>query len=686
MASGSFHAPATGLSHFDSPRVLGSSGPADYSRIVPTSLDPTTDRAAVNIARGLAMDAPLAVKSGHQGTAMTLAPLAHVLYSRVMKHDPSDPQWPDRDRFVLSAGHASILQYSMLFLQGYGLTLDDLKAFRQWGSATPGHPEVGHTAGVEVTTGPLGQGIANAVGLAMAERHLRARFGSEVCDHHTWVIAGDGCLMEGVSHEAASFAGHQKLSRLVVVFDDNGITIDGGTGLTCSDDVAQRFASYGWSVRPLGEIGEDLDALESALLAARDDGDDRPILLVLRTKVAVPSPDWVGKHEAHGNPFTAEHVTRTKEVMGIPDEPFWAPESVVTAVRAGARRGRVEREAWAKRTASHVEWQSLVRGPGSAWAESLPVFQAGESIATRVAIQKAFDAILPNVPGLVSGSADLTGNTGTKLSGQSAASAATPDGRQVYYGIREHAMGSIMVGMALHGGLLPVGGTFFVFFDYMKPPVRLAALSRAKCIFVFSHDSVGVGEDGPTHQPIEHLAALRAIPDLQVIRPCDANETSRALRAAIEHDGPTALVLSRQNLPVVSDGGAVELGAGVLREGSDVCVVATGSEVAVALAAADRLAESGVSARVVSMPSWDRFESLRRVDRARADAILPPSMPTVSIEAGATMGWHKYADECIGIDRFGASAPGATALVNLGMDPANVVRVAESLLGRGSSN
>lgn len=661
-------------------------GPTDYSRIVPTSLDPTTDRAAVNIARGLAMDAPLAVKSGHQGTAMSLAPLAHVLYSRVMKHDPSDPQWPDRDRFVLSAGHASILQYSMLFLQGYGLTLDDLKSFRQWGSATPGHPEVGHTAGVEVTTGPLGQGIANAVGLAMAERHLRARFGSDVCDHHTWVIAGDGCLMEGVSHEAASFAGHQKLSRLVVVFDDNGITIDGGTGLTCSDDVAQRFTSYGWSVRPLGEIGEDLDALESALRAARDDGDERPKLLVLRTKVAVPSPDWAGKHEAHGNPFTAEHVTRTKEVMGIPDEPFWAPESVVTAVRAGAWRGGVEREAWAKRTTSHVEWQSLVRGPGSAWAESLPVFQAGESIATRVAIQKAFDAILPNVAGLVSGSADLTGNTGTKLSGQSAASAATPDGRQVYYGIREHAMGSIMVGMALHGGLLPVGGTFFVFFDYMKPPVRLAALSRAKCIFVFSHDSVGVGEDGPTHQPIEHLAALRAIPDLQVIRPCDANETSQALRAAIEHDGPTALVLSRQNLPVVSDGGAVVLGAGVLREGSDVCVVATGSEVAVALAAAERLAESGVSARVVSMPSWDRFESTRRVDRARADAILPPSMPTVSIEAGATMGWHKYADECIGIDRFGASAPGATALVNLGMDPANVVRVAESLLGRGSSN
>lgn len=653
---------------------------------MPTLLDPATDRAAVNIARGLAMDAPLAVKSGHQGTAMSLAPLAHVLYSRVMKHDPSDPHWADRDRFVLSAGHASILQYSMLFLQGYGLSLDDLRAFRQWGSATPGHPEAGHTAGVEVTTGPLGQGIANAVGLALAERHLRARFGSDVCDHHTWVIAGDGCLMEGVSHEAASFAGHQKLSRLVVVFDDNGITIDGGTGLACSDDVVKRFESYGWSVRTLGEIGEDLDALESALVAARDDGDERPKLLVLRTKVGVPSPDWTGKHEAHGNPFTAEHVTRTKEVMGIPDEPFWAPESVVSSVRAAARRCASQREDWTKRTSSLPEWRSLVNGPSAEWATTLPVFDAGDSIATRVAIQKAFDAVLPVIPGLVSGSADLTGNTGTKLSGQVATSAATPEGRQVYYGIREHAMGSIMVGMALHGGLLPVGGTFFVFFDYMKPPVRLAALSRAKCIFVFSHDSVGVGEDGPTHQPIEHLAALRAIPDLQVIRPCDANETAQALRAAIEHDGPTALVLSRQNLPVISDGSAVESGAGVLRDGSDVCLVATGSEVSVALNAADRLAGIGVSARVVSMPSWDRFESLRRADRARADAVLPPGMPTVSIEAGATMGWHKYADECIGIDRFGASAPGGTALLNLGMDPAHVVRVAESLLGRGSTD
>ncbi|MFZ9157971.1 MAG: transketolase [Ilumatobacteraceae bacterium] len=652
---------------------------------MPSSLDPTLDRAAVNIARGLAMDAPLAVKSGHQGTAMSLAPLAHVLYSRVMKHDPADPQWADRDRFVLSAGHASILQYSMLFLQGYGLEMNDLRAFRQWGSATPGHPEAGHTAGVEVTTGPLGQGIANAVGLAMAERHLRARFGADVCDHHTWVIAGDGCLMEGVSHEAASFAGHQKLSRLIVVFDDNGITIDGGTGLACSDDVARRFESYGWSVASLGEIGEDLDALESALVAARDSSDDRPKLLILRTKVGVPSPDWTGKHEAHGNPFTAEHVSRTKEVMGIPDEPFWAPDDIVRSVRsAAASRCRAQHDAWSARVATNAEWHTMRSGSHPGWADALPSFAAGESIATRVAVQKAFDAALPGLPGLISGSADLTGNTGTKLTGQTAASNTVPDGRQVYYGIREHAMGSIMVGMALHGSVLPVGGTFFVFFDYMKPPVRLAALSRAKCIFVFSHDSVGVGEDGPTHQPIEHLAALRAIPDLQVIRPCDANETARALKVAVEHDGPTALVLSRQNLPVVCDGSAVDAGAGVLRAGDDVVIVATGSEVSVALDAAERLASESISARVVSMPSWDRFEKFRATNSAAADAILPRSLPTVSVEAGATMGWHKYADECIGIDRFGASAPGATALVNLGIEAGNVVSTVRRLLGRGN--
>ena len=652
-----------------------------------TTLPPDIDRAAVNVARGLAMDAPLAVKSGHQGTAMSLAPLAHVLYSRVMKHDPTDADWPDRDRFVLSAGHASILQYAMLFLQGYGLELDDLKAFRQWGSLTPGHPEAGHTAGVEVTTGPLGQGFANAVGMALAERHLRARFGPDLVDHHTYVIAGDGCLMEGVSHEAASLAGHQKLGRLIVVFDDNGITIDGSTGLACSDDVVKRFDAYGWKVEVLGEIGDDLDALERSLVDARDDSDERPKLLVLRTKVGVPSPDWTGRHEAHGNPFTAEHVSRTKEVMGIPDEPFWAPTEVVSTVRSRAAvRGAWARDAWEARLADsavrHDFNATLHSGVTSGWEATLPSFAAGESIATRVAVQKALDAVLAHAPALVSGSADLTGNTGTKLSGQMAMSPATPEGRQIYYGIREHAMGSIMVGLALHGGVLPVGGTFFVFFDYMKPPVRLAALSRAKCIFVFSHDSVGVGEDGPTHQPIEHLAALRAIPDLQVIRPCDANETSAALRVAIAHDGPTALVLSRQNLPVVTDGSAVAVGAGVVRPGEEAVIVATGSEVAVALSAAEGLAAEGISARVVSMPSWDRFERFRASDPASAEAILPRSLPTVSVEAGSVLGWHRYADECIGIDRFGASAPGNVALERLGINASAVISAVRHIVGR----
>ena len=651
---------------------------------MPTELD----RQAVNIIRGLAMDAPLAAKSGHQGTAMALAPLGHVLYSRVMKHDPSDPLWPDRDRFVLSAGHASILQYALLYLNGYGLEMSDLKAFRQWGSSTPGHPERGHTAGVEVTTGPLGQGLANAVGLALAERNLRARFGADLCNHHTWVIAGDGCLMEGVSHEAASFAGHQRLGRLVVVFDDNKITIDGGTSLTCSDDVVARFTSYGWSVRQLGEIGEDVDALERALVDARDSDDDRPKLLVLRTRVGTPSPDWTDKHEAHGNPFTAEHVSRTKAVMGVPDEPFWAPDAIVSECRGLAARGRVQREAWQQRlssSASRADWDATWSSGRAGWADALPRFDEGQQIATRVAVQKAFDAVADGFPALVAGAADLTGNTGAKLSGASPMSATTPEGRQIYYGVREHAMGSIMVGLALHGGVVPAGGTFFVFFDYMKPPVRLAALSRAKCIFVFSHDSVGVGEDGPTHQPIEHLAALRAIPDLQIIRPADANETSAAVRVALEHDGPTVLVLSRQNLPVLTDGSAVDRGAGVVYSSSGspaAQIVATGSEVSIAVEAARALASDGIAVSVVSMPSWDRFETWRHADRAGADAVLRPDLPTVSVEAGTTLGWERYADRCLGIDRFGASAPGNVALAQLGMNAEAVAAAVRSLVSR----
>jgi len=654
------------------------------------TLPPDIESQAISMIRGFAMDAPLHAKSGHQGTAMALAPLAHVLYSRVMKHHPADPAWPDRDRFVLSNGHASILQYSLLYLSGYGLELDDLRAFRSFGSRTPGHPEAGHTVGVEVTTGPLGQGFANAVGLALAERVLRDRFGSQLVDHHTWAIAGDGCMMEGVSHEAASFAGHLGLGRLNVVFDDNRITIDGSTQLSSTDDVGRRFEAYGWHVEYLGEIADDCDALEQALLAAKA-VEDRPSLLILRSHIGHPSPRWTDNHEAHGNPFTAADVTETKAVMGIPDEPFWAPTEIVSAYRdATASHWAADYDRWARSLEAldadaRTVWDAAWHATGTpGWEAALPTFEQGESIATRQAIAKAIGAVVDRFPGLVSGAADLTGNTGTKLPDAVAQTAETPGGRQTYYGIREHAMGSAMVGMARHGGILPVGGTFFVFFDYMKPPVRLAALSRAKVVFVFTHDSVGVGEDGPTHQPIEHLAALRSIPDLQVIRPADANETVAAWRAAVGHAGPTALVLSRQGIPVCTDGSAVERGGGIVRAAdgpADAVIVATGSEVALAIEAAERLAGEGRAVQVVSLPSWDR---LARQERSYRDELFPSGVPVLSVEAGTTYGWERFADETIGIDRFGASAPGDVVMRELGIDVDHVVERARAMIAAGS--
>ena len=509
------------------------------------SLTPEQDAQIVSLTRGIAMDAPLAANSGHQGTAMALAPLAHVLYSRIMRHDPADPAWPDRDRFILSNGHASILQYTMLYLSGYGLELDDLRQFRQWGSATPGHPEAGHTAGIEVTTGPLGQGFANSVGMAIAERNLRVRFGEAAQQHHTFVIAGDGCMMEGISHEAASFAGHLGLSNLICIFDDNHITIDGATDLATNDDVGERFRAYGWNVVELGEIAEDLDAIEAAIRSAMTET-ERPSFLMLRTHVGYPSPDFTDDHAAHGNPFKAADVTRTKEVMGIPDEPFWAPDDLVAAARANAaERGSAARAAWIERSSdvtAEPDWIAAWAGTGlDGWDDDLEHYDIGESLATRKAIQKALDITYDDLPGLISGSADLSGSNGTVLDRTTSLSRTDPAGRYIHYGIREHAMGSAMVGMAKHGGVLPIGGTFFVFSDYMKPAIRLASLSKAKVCFVFTHDSVGVGEDGPTHQPIEHLAALRSIPDLHVIRPADGNETIQAWVDAVRHDGPTAL-------------------------------------------------------------------------------------------------------------------------------------------------
>jgi len=629
------------------------------------------------------MDAPQRANSGHPGTAMALAPLAHVLFTRVMQHDPSEPDWPDRDRFILSAGHASILLYSMLYLTGYGLELDDLKAFRQWHSKTPGHPERHHTKGVEVTTGPLGQGVGNSTGMAIAERWLRARFGTDLCDHHTFVIAGDGDLMEGVSHEAASLAGHLGLGRLVVVYDDNHITIDGETELTLTDDAAARFRSYGWDVDEVGEIANDCDALEAALRRGMA-VDDKPTLIVLRSHIGYPSPKFTDTEAAHGNPFGDDEIRVTKGILGIPpEESFWVPDDVLAYYRDAAARRAAKRPAWDERRATADEtFTACLEGRGLAgWESKLPSWSPDDKpVATRVASQKVLDAIADVVPGLVGGGADLTGNTGTVLQ-QGVQSPAEPGGRQIYFGVREHGMGAAMNGMAMHGGTIPFGGTFFVFSDYMKPSVRLAAITGAHVVFVWTHDSVGLGEDGPTHQPVEQLAGLRAIPQFTLLRPADANETAQAWRVAIDNDRPVGLVLSRQALPVLEGTAGNEgvlKGAYVLRDCDgepDVVLIGTGSEVHTCLAAADELTELAV--RVVSMPSWDLFAAQ---DETYQDSVLPPEAPTLAVEAGASMGWDRWADDAVALDRFGESAPGAEALDKLGFNPANVAARARALV------
>ena len=636
------------------------------------------------------MDGPRAANSGHQGTAMALAPLAHVLYSRVLEYDASDPTWPDRDRLILSAGHASILLYSMLYLTGHGLELDDLRQFRQWGSATPGHPEAGHTVGVDVTTGPLGQGLANSVGMAIAERNLRARFGADVCDHFTYVIVGDGCLSEGISHEAASLAGHLGLGRLIAVYDDNHITIDGVTELALSDNAAARFAAYGWHVLELGESSEDLVAIEQAFLDAKA-VEDRPTLIVIRSHIGFPSPTHTDDHEAHGLAFDDADIAVTKTIMGLPsDQTFWVPAAVASYYRDSGARGRKARLAWAGRLddlepdgpGGRSAWDAAWAGTGlEGWQDLLPSFEVGAKIATRKASQTVLSALSAAVPGLIGGSADLTGNTGTKLAGEAANGPAEPGGRQIYFGVREHAMGSALVGLAHHGGMLPFGGTFLVFADYMRPAVRLAAMSGAKCCFVWSHDSVGVGEDGPTHQPVEHVMSLRAIPGLRVIRPADATETAGAWKLAIESDGPTALILSRQDLPVLANSSVdgVAQGAYIVSdvEDPDAVLVGTGSELALCLESAAALGQLGIAVRVVSMPCWEAFEDQ---PLALQESILPAEVPTVSVEAGVTLGWGEHADIAVGIDRFGASAPGDLVLSELGMNVGNVTAAVRELL------
>jgi transketolase len=648
---------------------------------------------AINTIRGLAMDLPQAANSGHQGTAMALAPLAHVLWTRIMRYDPQHPDWFDRDRFVLSAGHASVLLYSMLHLTGYDLTLDDLREFRQWGSRTPGHPERGHTDGVEVTTGPLGQGVGNGVGLGVSEAYLRATFGADVCDHHTFVICGDGDLSEGVSHEAASLAGHLGLGRLVYVYDDNHITIDGPTELALSDDAAKRFESYGWHVQQLGEAANDLDVLESAIRTAMA-VEDRPSLIVVRSHIAYPSPKLTDSPAAHGKAFSDEEIAATKELMGLPaDETFHIPDDVAAYYREAGARGAAEREAWEQRLAAssldRAAFDAALDSTGvEGWEGALPTWEPGESIATRVASGQCFAALTATVPGLMGGGADLSGNTGTLLKGQEQFCPETPAGKQIYFGIREHGMGAVMNGMAAHGGVVPVGGTFFVFSDYMRPAVRLAALAQHQVIYSWTHDSVGVGEDGPTHQPIEQLASLRAMPDLRVVRPADANETAIAWRDALEHRGPTALVLSRQDLPVlegtagnegVSRGAYIvaELGPETDDDLPEIILIGTGSEVAVCLEAGLVLAGDGIAVRVVSMPCWEDFDEQ---DEEYQAYVLPAEALTLSVEAGVTFGWERWASDSIGIDRFGASAPGATVLTELGISPDHVVARARDLL------
>jgi transketolase len=665
----------------------------EESRVTAETQALDLDRLSINVVRALAMDAVQRANSGHPGTPMALAPLADVLWTRVMTYDATDPHWPNRDRFVLSNGHASMLLYSMLYLTGFGLELDDLRHFRQWGSRTPGHPEYGHTTGVEVTTGPLGQGLADAVGIALAEKHMRARFGSELCDHRVFGICGDGDLMEGISHEAASLAGHLQLGRLVFVYDDNHITIDGNTALAYSDDVPKRFEAYGWQVVQLGEVSEDTAAIEAGLRTAIAE-ERRPSLVVLRSHIGYPSPKVQDTAAAHGVPLGADEVARVKEILGLPDEDFYVPDDVLARYRSAGRRGAVAHAEWATRSAALLasspalsdEYEACLSGrPLAGWEHKLPTFEAGKQIPTREASKDVLSAIADLVPGLVLGSADLTGNNGMAVESLGAITPSDASGRRIHYGIREHAMAATANGLAV-SGLLPAVGTFFVFSDYMRPSVRLASIMGTKVAFVWTHDSVAVGEDGPTHEPVEQLASLRAMPGLRVIRPADANETAAAWGVHVDGEGPTALLLTRQKVPVL-DGTAERAGQGVRRgaytlvdEGAqplDVVLVGTGSEVALAVAARTTLIERGLVVRVVSMPSWELFEA--QSDQYRT-SVLPAEVPTLAVEAGVRFGWERYADDVVSIDRFGASAPGDVVMRELGMTPEHVVERAIALL------
>ncbi len=659
------------------------------------------EQKAINTIRTLAIDAIQKANSGHPGLPLGAAPMAYVLWTRFLKHNPRDPKWPDRDRFVLSAGHGSMLLYALLYLTGYDVTLDDIKQFRQWGSITPGHPEAALTPGVETTTGPLGQGFATGVGMAIAERYLAAHFNTPehtVVDHYTYAIVSDGDLMEGVAAEAASLAGHLKLGKLIYLYDDNQISLDGPTAMAFTEDVAKRFEAYGWQVLRVAD-GNDLAAIEAAIRAAQADV-EHPSLIMVRTVIGYGSPNKAGTAEVHGAPLGEEEVRLTKQALGWPTEPpFLVPDDVLAHFRQAVERGQAAQAAWqrtfegwkAAQPALADEWAHMMSNTLPAgWDADLPVFQPGTAVATRNASGKVLNALAPHLPGLIGGAADLDSSTKTYLNLSGDFQAGQYGNRNLRFGVREHAMGAIVNGMAAHGGLIPYSATFLVFSDYMRPAIRVAALSEFAPIFVFSHDSIGLGEDGPTHQPIEQIMSLRLIPRLEVFRPADANETAAAWRCAIENrDHPTVIALTRQNVPVldpawgIAEG--VARGAYVLAEAPegrvDVVLIGTGSEVHLALEAQKLLAAEGIGARVVSMPCWERFAKQPQEYR---DSVLPPHVKArVAVEAGVTTGWQKWVGlegEIVGVDRFGASAPYKVIYEQFGLTAQRIAERARALV------
>ena len=647
---------------------------------------------AANTIRGLAMDAIQRANSGHPGAPMGMADIAVALWGHALEYDPSAPDWADRDRVVLSNGHASMLLYSVLHLTGTSLSLDDIKDFRQWGAATAGHPEYGYAAGIETTTGPLGQGFANGVGMALAEAWLRAEFGEELVDHMTYVLTGDGCLMEGVAYEAASLAGHLGLGKLVCLYDDNKITIDGSTDLAFSEDVLARFAAMGWSVERVD--GHDRAAILAAIDRAKADT-AHPTLIACRTTIGFGAPNLAGSNKTHGSPLGDAEIAGTKTALGMdPDATFAVPAAVPAWFQRKDADRKAQREAWEARLAASPKAAQWARfhGPVDLSSVSWPEFEVGSSLATRKASAAVLNAMAAEVGQLLGGSADLAGSNGSTIKGGGDVRAGDYGHRNLHFGIREHAMASLCNGLALHGGVRPYCATFLVFHDYMRPAVRLAALMHQPVIYVYTHDSIFLGEDGPTHQPVEHLMAMRTIPGLWVVRPADAAETAVAWQVAMERtDGPVALALTRQGLPVMDRGGAVASAEGlrkggyVLAEGDgapSVVLIATGSEVPLAMDAQAALAAGGVSARVVSMPSWELF---RAQDGAWRGSVLPAGVPRVSVEAGTTLGWQAMVGldgASVGIDRFGASAPGKVVAEKLGLTVARVVAAAQEVIAR----